>query len=275
MGVDVVVGGATGDELAGVVDLFAAWERTFSRFRPDSELSRVNGSAGPAVVVSERFAEVLEVALLAARATGGLVDPTLGLAIESAGYDRDFGLLGPDERPPGPTCPGSWRSLRVSGRLLVRAPGTSLDLNGVVKGLAVDGALALLAGKGFVSAGGDVAVRGAVGVGLPGGDAVTLTGGGLATSGSRRRRWRRGGAEQHHLLDPATGRPAESPWTDVTVAAESCLAADVAAKAAFLLGDDGPAWLDRRGLPGRFLGADGVVVNAAWRASAGTLEDAA
>jgi thiamine biosynthesis lipoprotein len=88
--------------------------------------------------------------------------------------------------------------------------------------------------------------------------------GGLATSGVLSRRWRRGGRERHHLIDPRTGRPSDSPWRAVTVSGDSCLAADVAAKAAFLLGEDGPDWLDERGLPGRFLGSDGIVENRAW-----------
>jgi thiamine biosynthesis lipoprotein ApbE len=104
-----------------------------------------------------------------------------------------------------------------------------------------------------------------VDVGLPDGDAVRVVSGGLATSGTASRRWRRGGAEQHHLIDPHTGRPSTSPWRLVTVSGASCLDADVAAKAAYLLGDDGPDWLDERGLPGRFAGCDGRIVrNRAW-----------
>ena len=80
------------------------------------------------------------------------------------------------------------------------------------------------------------------------------------------RSWLRGGARQHHLIDPATGRPARTPWRDVTVAAQNCVAADVAAKAALLRGAGGPSWLDRRCLPGRFVDGRGAVhVNQAWR----------
>jgi thiamine biosynthesis lipoprotein ApbE len=100
---------------------------------------------------------------------------------------------------------------------------------------------------------------------------VRVVRGGLATSGTASRRWRRGGEEQHHLVDPRTGRPSDSPWLQVTVSGATCLAADVAAKAAFLLGDDGPEWLDARGLPGRFVDRDGAVTaNDAW--SRGTRE---
>jgi FAD:protein FMN transferase len=103
-------------------------------------------------------------------------------------------------------------------------------------------------------------------VGLPADCTVTLLRGGLATSSVGRRRWLRGGIEQHHLIDPATGAPARSPWREVSVVASSCVAADVAAKAALLLGPAGPAWLDRRGLAGRFVAHDGrVSVNECWR----------
>jgi thiamine biosynthesis lipoprotein len=153
----------------------------------------------------------------------------------------------------------------VIGRLLSRPVGLGLDLNGVVKGQTVDHALGLIAGPGFVSAGGDCAGRGGFDVALPGGGSVRVTRGGLATSGTTTRRWLRAGAWQHHLIDPRTGRPADSPWREVTVSAGTCLQADIAAKAAFLLGDEGPAWLDARGLAGRFLPEEGAaLLNDAW-----------
>jgi FAD:protein FMN transferase len=265
MGVEVTVCGASDGELAAIRRLFEEWDRAFSRFRPESELSRLNRDPTEVVVVSRLFAFALRTALSAAAATDGLVDPTLGAAVEAAGYDRDFSLLGDDERPLGPASRGRWRSVCLSGRLLSRPPGTVLDLNGVVKALAVDAALELTSGDAFVSAGGDVAVRGGSVVGLPGDGALRLLAGGIATSGKTKRRWRRGGAVQHHLIDPRTGRPAESRWDDVTVAAGSCVGADVAAKAAFLLSDDGPSWLDDRGLAGRFRAGERVVANHAWR----------
>jgi thiamine biosynthesis lipoprotein len=105
-------------------------------------------------------------------------------------------------------------------------------------------------------------------VGLPAGGAVTLDRGGLATSSVANRSW---GDGLHHLIDPATGAPSDSPWRDVTVAAETCLAADVGAKAALLLGHAGPSWLDRRGLAGRFVDhAGGVTVNQSWEQAAPT-----
>src|SRR5438105_1473058 len=226
MDVDVIAGGAGVAQAAAIEALFAERERVFSRFRPHSELALVNASRGPLVRVSALFARTLRAALDAAAATGGLVDPTLGAALEAAGYDRDFARVVPDASPAGAAAPGRWRSVRLAGRVLARRPGVRLELNGVVKALAVDEALSLLDGPGFVSAGGDVAVRGGAVVGLPRGGSVRVEDGGVATSGTTNRRWLRGGAVQHHLIDPRTGRPAGSRWTGGTVAGPPLLDAD-------------------------------------------------
>lgn len=292
MGCEVVVCGATPGTLRAIRTLFADRERTFSRFRPDSELSRVNASPARVVRVSALFAATLRRALVAARTTHGLVDPTLGAALFAAGYDRDLAVLEAAGAAPGReparaavTAPAAapasrLHELRVAGRFLSRPPGLVLDLNGVVKGLAVDDAVALLDRPGSVSAGGDLATRGPALVGLPsaadaepvaapgGGDVVLLERGGIATSGTGRRRWRHDGADRHHLIDPATGAPSAAPWLAVTVVAGSAHHADVAAKAAFLAGDLGPRWLDATGLAGRFVTTGGdIVENAAWRAA--------
>lgn len=264
MGCEVLVEGASTDELERVRALFEERDAIFSRFRPDSELKRVN-AAGGAGLVSPLFARMAEAALWARETTDGLVDPTLGAQLEAAGYDRDFDSLGPSDEPAAAVAAAG--GVALFGRVLVLRRGTKLDLNGVVKAAAVDDAVRLLSGPGFVSAGGDLATRGPVDVALPGGGSVRLVSGGLATSGRTKRRWLRGGQVQHHLIDPETGRPSASPWDEVTVCGSTCLGADVAAKAAFLLGEDGPDWLDERGLPGRFLAGTRTHENAAWRAS--------
>jgi thiamine biosynthesis lipoprotein len=271
MGCTVEIEGAAPHEALAIERLFHERDRRFSRFREESELARVNRACAEVVALTPGFAAMVQRALRAAASTSGLVDPTLGEAIESAGYTCNFEELEPSPEPVGAGPPGRWGSVRLRGRFLIRPQGLKLDLNGVVKGQTVDDALALIGGDGFVSAGGDIATRGAVDVALPGNGAVRMIHGGLATSGTATRRWLRAGRWQHHLIDPRTGRAATSPWEQVTVSAATCLQADVAAKAAFLLGSEGPEWLDQRALSGRFLCPDGdVVVNQAWLRSVPT-----
>ncbi len=267
--------------------LFAAWEATLSRFRPDSELSRLNARAGEEVAVGPLLYDSVATALAAARATAGLYDPTLLRQIVAYGYDRSFDLL-PARLPmttvaAGPG--GGWRDIGLdSARRRVALPvGVGLDLGGVAKGLAVDAALARLAalgiGDALVNAGGDLAVRGRPpgdevwAIAVPGRDrrwAVPFHHGALATSGVARRRWRQGGAERHHLLDPRTGRPAASGLWSATVAAGTCAQAEVAAKVAVILGSDaGARFLTAHGLAGLLVAMDGAWSTAgAWPAMA-------
>jgi|SRR5579884_1061828 len=252
-----------GAPLAQVRALFDDRDRRFSRFNPSSELNRVNGSPLGLTLVSEEFASMLSLSLDAARATDGLSTPTVGGAIVAAGSDRDLDRRPADVGAVEPAPVPSFHAVSVRGRGVLRTEPVVLDLNGVVKSRTVDDALAL-AGSGWVFAGGDVATREPVVIGLPGGGTVVLHEGGLATAGLGRRR-----VPECSVIDPRTGRPATSPWRDVTVAAATCLEAAVAARAALLLGDGGPDWLDARGLAGRFVGHDGrVQTNDAWRTRA-------
>jgi thiamine biosynthesis lipoprotein len=261
MGCDV----ALSADVPAVRELFHERDQRFSRFIEGSELNTVNACPLGVTVLSEELSSMLLLAIGAARATGGLVTPAVGGALLRAGYDRDSAALPADGEPVEPARTPSLDSLSLRGRVLLRTEPVVLDLNGVVKSKTVDDALALL-GSGWAAAGGDVATTTPIEVGLPGGGAVTLDKGGLATSSIAVRAWRRGGEPQHHLIDPATGAPARTPWRDVTVAAENCVAADVAAKAALLLGPAGPSWLDRRNLPGRFVTRRGAVqFNETWR----------
>lgn len=269
MGCEVLVGGATRVELEAIEELFRSRDRIFSRFVPGSELNRVNAASGEFVRVSETFGRALQRALELAAETGGIVDPTLGSALESAGYTDDFELMPLDDpRPTAAGSPGCWSSIFAT-RVCIRVPvAVQLDLNGVVKALAVDDALELLSGPGFVSAGGDVATRGPMTVALPEEGSVRLVSGALATSGRGKRRWLRDGQVQHHLIDARTGLPASSPWEQVTACGNTCVAADAAAKVGFLLGEDGPEYFDERGIPGRFVEPDGTIgLNSAWQAA--------
>ncbi|HEX9038752.1 MAG TPA: FAD:protein FMN transferase [Ktedonobacterales bacterium] len=236
-------------------ELFEEWEQTLSRFRPDSELSRFNASAGRYVKLSALLFETLTVALDAARATRGVFDPTLQQRMIQIGYDRSFDTLAahlPSPPTEQPAATGAWRDIQTdAARRMARLPrGVGLDFGGIGKGLAVDAALDALEDAGcataLVNAGGDLGVRG-----LPDGEmAWTLTApgkerdwliglerGALATSGVERRHWRQGALERHHLIDPRTGEPAQSGIWCVTAAAAACAQAEVAAKTALILGE--------------------------------------
>ena len=254
--------------------LFEDWERRLSRFRPDSELSRLNANPGRPVPVGQLLYRVLATALAAARATGGVYDPTMAHQLERLGYDRSFervpaAALARPAAGPG----GGWRQLRLdpAARLVTLPPGVGVDLGGIAKGMAVDAAVEDLVAAGLgpvmVNAGGDLRVGGRP----PGGGdwwividgprgrlRVPLAAGALATSGTARRRWSQGGEPRHHLLDPRTGEPAWTGLWSVTAVAGSCAEAEVAAKVAFVLGHDaGTELLGRLGLAGLFAGEDG------------------
>ncbi|MFE9882976.1 FAD:protein FMN transferase [Streptomyces sp. NPDC005784] len=263
-------------------DELRAVDLACSRFRPDSELTRVNLSAGVPTTVSKRFAEALQAALRAARITGGAVDPTVGRAVIALGYDRTFASVRPDDArsvPVGRPAPG-WRRVRWNPRTrqLCLPPHTSLDLGATAKALTSDRAArqaAKATGCGvLVNLGGDLAAAGTAPEGgwhialaddharsatVPG-PAVAVTGGALATSGVRVRTWRRGGRVLHHIVDPVTGEPAAVVWRTVTVAATTCVDANTASTAAVVLGERAVRWLRSTGLPARLVGPDGTVV---------------
>jgi thiamine biosynthesis lipoprotein ApbE len=272
-----------------------------SRFRPDSELVAIGniarGASGPVTVpVSPLLGEAVAVALRAAQLTDGDVDPTVGAVLADLGYDRDFAELA---RPGQPAPAGDdtggltvrvipgWRSIRVdAGRQRLAVPaGVQLDLGATVKAWAADRAAARIAdvlGCGvLVSLGGDTAVAGEPPDGgwrirvqdrtaLPGepaggpSQAVAIRDGGLATSSTAARRWRRGGDVLHHILDPRTGRPAVPVWRTVSVAAATCADANTAATAAIIRGRQALPWLAGLGLPARLVAQDGSIhtVNA-------------
>jgi FAD:protein FMN transferase len=278
------------DACAAVEGELNAIDRACSRFRADSELARVNRAAGERVAVGPLLLEALRVALDAARSSGGLVDPTVGRALRGAGYDSTFHVVAARDgnafRAEFCTVPG-WQTVELDeGAGTVRVPaGVELDLGATAKALACDRAAtaaAAIANGVLVGIGGDIAVAGTPPTGgwpvriaddhaAPldaRGPTVALERGGLATSSTTVRRWRSGATELHHIVDPRTGRPAESPWRTVSVAAKTCVDANVATTASFLL-DDAPAWLEGRGLPARLVSIDGeITVVAGWPADA-------
>jgi thiamine biosynthesis lipoprotein len=250
-------------------------EQRFSRFRPDSELSRLNRDRGPTVV-----SQAMLDALIAARrheiATGGLFDPAVGGALASAGYDRSFapGRLDLDHDLSAP-APARFRDVVIGAatRIVHRPPHLRIDLGGIVKGRTIDLAARLLPEVGVVDAGGDAVLRGD---GPDGGgwrvdvedprDArrvlitLLIADRAVATSAPNRRRWRAGAAWAHHLIDPRTGLPARSDLLQATAIAPTSEEADVLAKVAFLLGASaGTRFLQERGAAGILVTADGEV----------------
>lgn len=256
-----------------------------SRFCADSDLSRLNGADGEEVPVSPLLIEATQVALRAARVTGGDVDPTLGVALELAGYDRDWAAI---ERQPelGPAPlvhlrpRAAWTGVRVDAvRGTIRLPrGVKLDLGATAKAWAADraaGAARQASGCGvLVSLGGDLATAGPCppggwtvhvtddhrdGPDAPG-QTIAIRGGAIATSSTAVRRWWRGDKPMHHIIDPATGLSARTPWRTVSVAAADCTDANIAATAAIVRGERAVGWLARAGLPARLVAWDDEVV---------------
>ena len=216
-------------------------EATCSRFDETSELSRLN-AAGQGRV-SELLAEIISLALEGRELTNGLFDPTVHDAVVASGYDRTFAEVTDAAERPGVVAGGQ---IVLEGDQVVLEPGTRVDLGGIAKGYAVDRACDELAplGRCLVDAGGDMAMRGTWAIGVQDGPTLELTDAALATSGRDRRTWRRGTGVGHHLIDPATGRPAVTSVVRATVVANTATEAEVLAKAAFLGGSvDAPCVL--------------------------------
>ena len=267
---------------AAVDKVVAAIDAAASRFRPDSELSLLNARPDLAIKVSPLLSRAIAAAMRGAELTGGAVDPTVGSAVRLSGYDTDFGSVTPDgealrivaERIPG------WRAVRFSerDRTVTIPKGVELDLGATGKAFAADmaadaAARAISEGGVLVSLGGDIAVAGEAPTrgwlvqasedsGAPiaeGGETVSITSGGVATSGTTVRRWTRGGTVLHHIIDPATGLPVDSCWRTVTVVAATCVDANIASTAAIVMGRRAIAWLERQSLAARLVDNDGVV----------------
>ena len=232
-------------------------ERRWTRFRPDSEVSAINQADGAPLVVSDDTALLVLRSLQAWRATAGRFDPTVHDAVIAAGYDEVLVGRWVDDPPPADPAVGLHDVAvdRASG--LVWAPaGLHLDPGGIGKGLAADIVVAELRAAGAAGAcvnlGGDLRVDGVP----PHGDAwsvgiddprdkdrelvrLPLVAGGVATSGRLDRAWVVDGRPAHHLIDPSTGRPADTDIVAVTALAATAWWAEVVATWAFL-GDGRP-----------------------------------
>lgn len=257
-----------GVRLDEVERFFAQVEAELSRFRPQSGLSRLNAAAGRGPQpISHLLVEVLALALEAARASGGVFDPTVLNALQAAGYDRSFEQIEAStaslQRGPSAISGGGWQQV-----LLDAAEGTAtlpaglgIDLGGIAKGWAVDQAARQLGqwGPALVDAGGDIRSAGAPGEPWPVAvqdpfdetrdlAVVLLAGNAVATSSIGRRRWQRNGQPMHHLIDPRTGQPSCSDLHTVTALAPTAAAAEVTAKVVLLLGrQEGQRYVEQRG----------------------------
>jgi FAD:protein FMN transferase len=256
----VFVIGADGEQaVAGARKRLLAWHERFTRFSPASELSRLNDDSRSEVPVSPLMARLVDAASTAAETTGGLVDATLLSELEAAGYTGDLGgevplaealRLAPARAPAGASRAARWREVSADLDLNIarRPPGVRLDSGGVAKGLFADVLAEALTGHASfaVECAGDLRIGGtarSVLVESPFDREVLhtfrLAEGGVATSGIGRRSWLdEQGRPAHHLLDPATGRPAYTGVVQATALAPTAVEAEVRAKAAVLSGPD-------------------------------------
>lgn len=251
--------------LQSVPQWFEDWEQSLSRFRVDSELTRLNRHTGIPVQVSETLWDALQLAFEVAEKSAGMVTPTLLSVLEAAGYDRSFDFI---ERMPQRIWESAMNSaptthetliMDPSTRTVILPPGLRLDLGGTAKGWAAHRAMKRLAELGpvLVDAGGDIAISESpkrveawpVEVADPFDSdgqiaMLKLRGCGVATSGRDHRRWQKGGEWQHHLIDPVTMRPADTDVMSATMIAGDVMQAELAAKMVLLMGSDrGMGWL--------------------------------
>jgi thiamine biosynthesis lipoprotein len=268
-----------------------AIDRACSRFRADSEIWRLYASEGANIRVSPLLFEAIATACEVAEMTGGAVDPTVGAAVEALGYDRDFAevrsFTAPLRDQPRP-APGWWRvELDASSHSVRVPPGIRLELGASAKALAADRAarnIALAIDSGaLVCIGGDVSVAGTpppggwpIGISIDSstpaeavGHVVSLSCGGLASSSTALRTWRRGNRRLHHIVDPVTGDVASEYWKLVSVAAASCVDANAASTAAIIWGVRAVAQLEALDLPARLVRPGGAVITVGgWPADA-------
>jgi len=255
--------GAAKPELAAAAAeaVLRACHLELTRFDPDSELSRLNADPAPMRSTTRLVAGAIGAAIAAAERSGGLVDPTLLGAMEAAGYAESRRnaqpasleaaiRVAPPRRPAAPSERALWRTVSVSGREVRRPPGVRLDLGGTGKGFAADRAATPLAGQATfaVDAGGDIVMGGTSGVPrrvtiahpLEDGPPVEfeLTAGAVATSGLGTRIWRTESGFAHHLLDPASARPAWTGVIQATALGSTGAEAETLAKTALLLGPE-------------------------------------
>jgi len=262
-----------------------AFDAACNRLRADSEIRLLSETSGRPEVVSCLLFEALQTALRAAEITTGAVDPTVGTALSTLGYDSDLDEI--DEYTTEPfdtarTPSAGWRSviLDPASHTAAVPEGTLLDVSATAKALCADRAAArihaMTGSSVVVDIGGDLSSAGPPPAGgwqvavtedpdRPKADdptrcVVALWEGALASSGTSVRTWTRAGWPLHHIIDPATGWSAEPLWRTVTVGARTCVEANTASTAAIVWGGEAPFRLARLGLPARLVSANGAII---------------
>jgi FAD:protein FMN transferase len=219
----------------------------FTRFEPNSELSQLNASSDRWSSVSPELEALLGESLRAFDISNGLVNVAVLPALLAAGYTRDF-AAGPTASTAAPRIRALPDVLQLRPGEARLADGAALDLGGIAKGWLADRLARDLGENVLVNLCGDLYARGGgtTGEGWPvgfGDRTLLLKDLGAATSGTTKRAWAGG----HHLIDPRTGRPAQTDLSEVSVLAATAVEAEIYAKVALLLGASAaPRWLEGR-----------------------------
>jgi thiamine biosynthesis lipoprotein len=244
---------------------FEGWEQALSRFRPDSELSRLNQTFDQPVEVSDTLWDVFQYALSAETITNGLVTPTVFDAMLEAGYNQSFDNLPRNQSGNGLQVLSAVNPLSLvtwdeKSQTICLPFGVRLDFGGVAKGWAAHQTAERLKeyGSALMNAAGDIAISSAlasgeswkIGVNNPFApdtdfETLNLKRCGVATSGKDRRRWTQNGLPRHHIINPYTGQPAETDVMTATIVAPTVMEAEAAAKAVLILGaEEGLKWIE-------------------------------
>ena len=254
-------------ELAEVPRWFEEWEEVLSRFRVDSELTRLNRTSNWLVPVSETLWQVFQAAQSAEKNTDGLVTPTIAAAVIESGYDRDFNLFAGQILSRFEYEPPTVRSLASvtwdeATHSISLPEDVELDFGGIAKGWAAEQVVQRLKhhGSALMNCGGDISMSGPllngapweIGIHRPFDRSSGYIGMmyfrqpcGVATSSTDRRRWMQGEMMRHHIIDPHTGQPAESDVISATIVAPNAVEAETAAKSVLIRGsEEGLAWLE-------------------------------
>ena len=272
---------ALAEATAVVFEQLARVDAAANRFLAGSEVSRLARGTGTPAAVSPLLAELIGVALAAAAATGGAVDPTLGGPLldlgcpDLAAAEPTGPTAGPDRPQPSVRRRTSWRDVRLDGRMVTLPAGTLLDLGATAKAHAADRCAVAVADRfgcgALVSLGGDLRAAGPPpdcgwqvlvqdGPDEPASQVRLAGAAAVATSSTLHRTWRQGGTVRHHVLDPATCRPAAPVWRTASVAADTCVRANTWSTAALVRGHAAERDLRRAGVAARLVAADGAVV---------------